>query len=94
MQESRRMRKHGHCKRKAEGQQQLGFPLHQGEMFGVAVCWCLVLDGQHPLRAVLVADMSPALGLSLGPFMGSHAPWKWEGRRPAVILLPAGLKPP
>lgn len=53
MQESRRMRKHGHCKRKAEGQQQLGFPLHQGEMFGVAVCWCLVLDGQHPLRAVL-----------------------------------------
>lgn len=38
MQESRRMRKYGHCKRKAEGQQQLGFPLYQGEVFGVVVC--------------------------------------------------------
>lgn len=68
------MKRRGHRLRKAEGQQQLGFPLHQGQVFGVAACWCLVLDGQHPPRAVLVAGMCPAPGLSPGPFMGSHAP--------------------
>lgn len=53
-----------------------------------------MLNGQYPLRAVLVADTSPALGLSPGPFVGSHTPWRWEGRGPALILLPAGLKSP